>query len=259
MTQQPNRKRKQHLGQSLVFTPGVVGYPLLFVLIIWIVFWFEIRFGFDFNYLGIEPRSWVGLRGIIFSPFLHGSLKHLFSNTIPLLVLSMALFYFYRAISWRVLLYGALLTGLLTWCLGELHSTHIGASGVVYCLAGFLFFKGIWSKNYRLIALSLIVVFMYGGLVWGALPDNPGNAGISWEGHLSGLISGFFFAILFKNYTIPAPKYEWEKETYQEDNDPFMQHFDEDGNFVESPKPENEEVSAMPKLKITYHFKKKEE
>src|SRR5699024_2736086 len=101
MAHQSDNKREQHLRQSLVFTPGVVGYPILFVLVLWIVFWFEIRFGFDFNYLGIEPRSWIGLRGIIFSPLLHGSLKHLFSNSIPLLVLSMALFYFYRAISWR--------------------------------------------------------------------------------------------------------------------------------------------------------------
>ncbi|HET8809186.1 MAG TPA: rhomboid family intramembrane serine protease [Flavobacteriaceae bacterium] len=237
------------------FGPASVGYPLLLVLIIWIVFWFEIRFGFDFNYLGVQPRSLIGLRGIVFSPFIHGSMEHLYKNTIPLLVLSMGLFSFYRPIGWKVLLYGTLMTGFFTWCIGQPFSVHIGASGVIYCLTGFLFFKGIWSKNYRLIALSLIVVFIYGSLVWGTL---PGREGISWEGHLSGLVSGIVLALIFKNYTLPIPKYEWEKETYKEEDDLFMQHFDEDGNFVESPKTEEDEVSEPPKMKITYHYRKKE-
>lgn len=257
-----NRNPSQISGQgnrALEFSPGVVGYPLLFVLLIWIVFWFEIRFGFDFGYLGVQPRSLIGLRGIVFSPFIHGSMKHLYSNTIPLLVLTMALFYFYRAISWRVLFFGMLMTGFLTWCIGEPYSTHIGASGVIYCLVGFLFFKGIWSKNYRLIALSLIVVFIYGSLVWGTLPV-LGKEGISWEGHLSGLISGIFLALWFKKYKIPAPKYDWEKETYEEDNDPFMKHFDADGNFIESSNIEEVEewYSNDSEPKFTYHYKEKE-
>lgn len=254
MVQKPKTK-KDRKRRILEFTPGVLGYPLLFVLLIWIVYWFEIKFGFNFNYLGVQPRSFLGLRGIVFSPFIHGSLKHVYSNTIPLLVLSMALFYFYRAISWRVLLYGVLMTGFLTWCIGEPYTTHIGASGVVYCLAGFLFFKGIWSKNYRLIALSLIVVFIYGSLVWGTL---PGTEGISWEGHLSGLISGMLLAVLFKKYKIPTAEYEWEKESYEEENDPFMRHFDKDGNFIKDPDAQISEENPEKDQKVIYHYKEKE-
>lgn len=227
-----------------VFTPGVLGYPVAFVLLIWIVFWLEVRFGFNFNRYGVYPREVEGLKGIVFSPFIHSDLKHLFNNTIPLFVLSMSLFYFYRQLSWKILFYGLLLTGILTWIIGR-SSYHIGASGIVYLLASFLFFKGVFSRHYRLIALSLIVVFLYGGLLWYVTPVDPQ---ISWEGHLSGLLSGFLFSMVYKK-DIPAPvKYEWEKETYKEDDDPFMRHFDKQRNFIETPEGEEPEY--------VYHFKK---
>ena len=213
------------------FTPGVLGYPIVFVLVIWLVFWFEIRFGYSFNNYGIYPRDITGLRGILFAPFIHGSLKHLFNNSIPLLVLSMSLFYFYRPISWRILGYGLLLTGLLTWFLGR-PAFHIGASGLIYCLAAFLFFKGVFSRHYRLVALSLIVVFLYGGMLWYVTPVDPE---ISWEGHLSGLLSGLLFALLYRKNIARPPVYVWEEESYKEEDDPFMKHFDEDGNFIENP------------------------
>ena len=213
------------------FTPGVIGYPIAFVLIIWLVFWFEVRFGYSFNSYGINPREISGLRGIIFAPFIHGSLKHLFNNSIPLLVLSTSLFYFYRPISWRILGYGLLLTGLLTWFLGR-PAFHIGASGLIYCLAAFLFFKGVFSKHYRLVALSLIVVFLYGGMLWYVTPVDPE---ISWEGHLSGLVSGLFFALIYRKDIARPPVYVWEEETYKEEDDPFMRHFDAEGNFIENP------------------------
>ena len=250
-------------SESFVFSPGVIGYPILFVLIIWIVFWVEIRFGLDFNNFGIRPRTFEGLRGILFSPFIHGDIKHLFNNSIPLLVLSTALFYFYNNISWKILLFGILLTGLLTWGIGR-PSNHIGASGVIYLLASFLFFKGIFSKYYRLIALSLIVVFLYGGLLWFVVPVEPG---ISWEGHLSGLITGFLFALIYKEKIEIQPKYEWEKPEYKEDNDPFMKHFDENGNFVEN-LPEVEEsiedavekdTRESQKIVYQYFYKKSKE
>lgn len=229
-----------------IFTPGVLGYPLAFVLAIWIVFWAEIRFGFDFTYLGLYPRTLEGLRGVIFSPFVHSDIGHLFHNTVPLFVLSLSLFYFYRNLSWRILSYGLLLTGILTWLIGR-PAFHIGASGIIYMLASFLFFKGIFSKYYRLVALSLIVVFLYGGLLWYVAPIDPK---ISWEGHLSGLVTGFLFSLIYKKNIARTPKFEWEKETYSEDEDPFMRHFDENGNFVENP--EHEETEYI------YHFKKEE-
>ena len=221
---------------SFVFTPGVVGYPTVFVLIIWLVFWFEIRFDLSFNHYGIFPRTPEGLRGIIFSPFIHGDLKHLFNNSVPLFVLSMSLFYFYRSISWSILGYGLLLTGLLTWVLGR-PAFHIGASGIIYCLAAFLFFKGVFSKHYRLVALSLIVVFLYGGMLWYVTPVDPE---ISWEGHLSGLLVGIFFSLIYRKKIARAPTYAWEKDTYKEEDDPFMKHFDKEGNFIENPYWESE-------------------
>lgn len=225
-------------SSPFVFTSGTILYPLLFVLAIWIVFWFEIRFGVDFNSFGIRPRELKGLRGILFSPFIHSDIKHLFNNTIPLFILSLSLFYFYRPISWKIIGYGLLITGFLTWLIGR-PANHIGASGIIYLLATFLFFKGVFSKHFRLIALSLIVVFIYGGLVWYVAPVDPS---ISWEGHLSGFICGFVLSLLFKKKIVQAPKYNWEKPEYDETEDDFMRHFDKDGNFMESlPEDEQEE------------------
>jgi membrane associated rhomboid family serine protease len=237
--------------QSFDFSTGVIGYPLLFILLLWIVFWFEIRFGFDFNHFGIQPRTVKGLRGILFSPFIHSDIKHLFHNTIPLFVLTMALFYFYRSISWKVLLVGLLLTGILTWVIGR-PANHIGASGVIYLLASFLFFKGIFSKYYRLIALSLIVVFLYGGMLWFIVPVDPK---ISWEGHLSGLVVGLLLAFVFQQKIVKKPKYDWEKEDYNPENDVFMSHFDENGNFIETVEKESVDLDSS----YNYIFKENKE
>lgn len=243
---------------QLKFSPDVFGYPLLFVMVLWIVFWIESRFAINFNSFGVYPRKLSGLRGVIFSPFIHGSLKHIFNNSIPLFVLSSALFYFYRNIRWKVLLFGLLFTGLATWLIGRT-SLHIGASGVVYMLAAFLFFKGIFSKQFQLTALSLAVVFLYGGMLWYVFPVNPE---ISWEGHLSGFLIGIVFAFYFKTNPIQTKKYDWEREDYNPENDPFLKQFDEDGNFIEIPKDlpqemsETEKAQEVPKrIKIVYSFK----
>mgnify|MGYP003114552228 CR=1 FL=1 len=235
-------------NEPFIFSTGVIAYPILFVLILWIVFWFEIRFGFDFNHFGIQPRNLKGLRGILFSPFIHSDIKHLFHNTIPLFILTTALFFFYRTISWKVLLVGLLLTGFFTWIIGR-PANHIGASGVIYLLASFLFFKGIFSKYYRLIALSLIVVFLYGGMLWFIVPVDPK---ISWEGHLSGLVVGLLLAFVFKQNIIIKPKYEWEKEDYDPQGDLFMSHFDENGNFIEKVEEKSDEIDT------TYNYVFKE-
>jgi len=235
--------------QHFKFSNGVIGYPILFVLLIWLVFWFEIRFGFVFNSYGVHPGNLKGLRGIVFSPFIHSGIEHLYHNTIPLFVLSTALFYFYRKIAWKVIVVGILLSGLLTWIIGR-PANHIGASGLIYVLVSFTFFKGIFAKHYRLIALSLIVVFLYGSMIWGTLPIKEG---VSWEGHLSGMITGLLFAIIFRKEIAKPKKYVWEEVHYNEDEDEFMKHFDEDGNFIEKVEDDSKE------LNITYHFKSKED
>jgi len=125
---------------------------------------------------------------------------------------------------------------------------------MIYMLVSFLFFKGIFSKHYRLIALSLVVVFLYGGLWWYVMPIDPQ---ISWEGHLSGFISGVLLAFIFRSTTARPKQYRWEQENYNPQEDPFMQAFDENGNFVGTPKPVEEEelqVKEIPKIKITYTY-----
>lgn len=240
-------KENEHFN----FTTGVVAYPILFVLLIWLVFWFEVRFGFDFTNFGIYPLTVKGLRGIVFSPFIHRSIQHLYHNSIPLFVLSMALFYFYRATAWKVLVFGILLSGFFTWCIGR-PSYHIGASGLVYVLVSFTFFKGVFAKYYRLIALSLLVVFLYGSMIWYTLPI---DASISWEGHLSGLVTGLVFAVFFRRDIAKPQKYVWEEDDYKEDDDPFLKHFDEDGNFIEHIQSEIEEEQFT----VNYTHKRKKE
>ena len=239
--------------ENFKYSTGVIAYPILFVLIIWIVFWVEFRFGIRLKDMGIQPRTMIGLRGIILSPFLHSNMQHLYHNTIPLFVLSTALFYFYRNISWQVIVYGILLSGFLTWCIGR-PANHIGASGLIYVLMSFTLFKGIFSKHYRLIALSLVVVFLYGSMIWYVFPIKEN---MSWEGHLSGLIVGFLFAIIFRKSIARPKRYDWEQEDYNEDNDPFLKHFDEDGNFIEHIPPEDTVEEETPN--IIYHIKKKKE
>lgn len=223
------------------FTTAVVGMPLFFVLFLWFVYWLEIRFDYDFVENGIFPRTVSGLQGIVFAPFIHSDLKHLYSNSLPLLVLLAALQFFYRKQSLRVIGYGVLFTGIFTWVIGR-SSYHIGASGLVYVLVSFIFFKGILTKYYRLIALSLMIIVVYGGMVWFAFPKV--DEAISWEGHLAGLITGFVLSVLYQTPEFKkAPKYDWEKPDYNPLEDKFMQRFDENGNFVNLPK--IEEVAEL--------------
>ena len=232
---------------SFQFTTGVLGYPLLFLLLTWVVFWAELRFGLDLKSYGIYPRTTKGLVGVFSSVFIHESLSHLYHNSLPLFVLSMALFYFYKPLAWRLIFWGIILSGLLTWCIGK-SAFHIGASGLVYVLMSFLLFKGLLSKHFRLIALSLVVVFLYGGMLWYIFPVKEK---MSWEGHLSGFVVGLFFALLFKSYLPNSASYAWESEDYDFSEDSFLQQFDADGNFID--KTELEQPSEN--IKINYNYK----
>lgn len=236
------------------FSTSVILLPFTFVLLIWIVFWADMRFNLDLGQWGIYPRTLEGLRGIFLSPFIHGNMEHLYNNSIPLLVLTAALRYFYREQSMAVLGYGILLSGLLTWIIGR-ESYHIGASGLIYVLTSFIFFKGIRTKHYRLVALSLTVIMIYGSSVWYIFPDIEKN--MSWEGHLAGLVTGFAFAILFKTADYQRPiKYDWERPDFDPAGDKFLERFDENGNFVNLPPPEPEpeiEESENP-FRITYVY-----
>lgn len=211
----------QEEHKQFKFSPVVIAFPLYFVLVLWIVFWIEGNYNLYLNKYGLYPRTFSGLRGILFSPFIHGGIKHLFNNSLPLFILLMSLFYFYRKIAFKVLIYGTLLSGLLTWIIAR-DAYHIGASGIVYLLFSFVLFSGLIRKYYRLIAVSLIVIFLYGSMIWYILPMKEE---ISWEGHLSGFIVGFIFALIFwKNGPQPL-QYDWEDEEYIEDE---LKIFDEE-------------------------------
>lgn len=229
------------------FTNAVVIAPLIAVITIWTVFWMELRFQINLNEYGIYPQKLSGLKGIIFSPFIHGSVEHLYNNTIPLAVLTAALMYFYRNIAFRILLIGIVVSGLFTWAIGR-PSYHIGASGVIYLLASFIFFKGIFTKHYRLVALSLIVVFIYGSMLWYIFPVEDS---ISWEGHLGGFLTGLVFAFFIKSNIPPPKKFDWEHEDYNEEADEFLRQFDKDGNFVGTAEKSVEDAP----VKIIYHIK----
>mgnify|MGYP001407088146 CR=1 FL=1 len=228
------------------FYNGVIIYPVFFVLITWSVFSFEIQYHVNLSRYGIYPQTFKGLRGIVFSPFIHGSIQHIYQNTVPLFVLSMALFYFYKPIAWKVIVFGILISGFFTWCIGR-PSYHIGASGLIYVLVSFIFFKGVFTKYYRLVALSLLVIFLYGSMIWYTLPIDEG---ISWEGHLSGLVTGFLFALFFKKKIAKPKKYAWEQTDFNEADDPFLKQFDTNGNFIEHLEPEAER--EQPIVNYTY-------
>ncbi|HMR17045.1 MAG TPA: rhomboid family intramembrane serine protease [Mariniflexile sp.] len=233
------------------FYNGVIIYPVFIVLVIWSVFSFEIHYNVNLSSYGIYPQTLKGLRGIVFSPFIHGSIQHIYQNTVPLFVLSMALFYFYKPIAWKVLVFGMLLSGFFTWCIGR-PSYHIGVSGLIYVLVSFIFFKGILTKYYRLVALSLLVIFLYGSMIWYTLPIDEG---ISWEGHLSGLVTGLLFALFFRKTIAKPKKYAWEQSDYNETNDPFLKQFDANGNFIEYVETDVEQEQPT----INYTFKEKKE
>jgi membrane associated rhomboid family serine protease len=205
---------------QLKISKAVFLLPTLYVVSIWVIYWIEIKFSFNFNKYGVFPRTLEGFRGVFFTHFIHSNTSHLFNNSIPLFVLLCSLFYFYKDVAIKVLFFGGFLVGFLTWGFAR-ESYHIGASGIVYLLFSFVFFSGIIRKHYRLVALSLIIIFLYGGMIWYVFPIKEG---MSWEGHLSGFLVGFVFAILYRNKGIIKKEHQFTQTE-------FDLLFDENGNF----------------------------
>lgn len=187
---------------------------IVFIVLMWLVFIVDYAGIFEWNLsrLGILPREVKGLLGVVFSPFIHSSFSHLLSNTLPLLIMIWFLFYFYSKIAFGTFACLWLSSGIMTWVIGR-DSYHVGASGLVFALLFFLFFSGIFRKYIPLIAVSLIVAFIYGSTIWSIFPiTEMVNASISWEGHLSGAISGFIFALVFRKQGPQKPEVVWEEE-----------------------------------------------
>jgi membrane associated rhomboid family serine protease len=190
--------------------------PGILVFLMWIVKLSEILFETDLTGLGILPLSVKGLPGIFLSPLIHGDIKHLFSNSIPLFFLGVCVFYFYSEVALRVFFWSWFISGFLVWIAGR-EVWHVGSSGIIYGLATFLFFSGIIRKYFRLIALSLLIVFLYGSMVWGMVPNLYQN--VSWESHMLGGFAGIALAIWYRKEGPQRPVYEWMEEEEDEVRD----------------------------------------
>lgn len=219
---------------------SIAFYPFSFVLVLWLVYFAERSGAYHWTTYGILPRQFSGLKGVVLSVFLHGDFDHLVSNTLPILVLGMLLFFFYKIIARQVFLWIWLISGLWLWIGGRNNDYypvyHIGASTLIYGLATFLFFSGVFRKHLPLMVVSALVVFLYGSIMWGIFPLKPE---MSWEGHLFGAIAGLMVAFNYRNEGPKKRKFEWE-----EDDE------DDDGGGLK----EGEPTSA----EITYHYIYKE-
>ncbi|CCG52544.1 Probable transmembrane protein of unknown function [Flavobacterium indicum GPTSA100-9 = DSM 17447] len=240
------------IDKNFYFSPSVISIPLALVLFMWIGFYVDFKWYPQLYEFGILPKTIKGLRGIPFHVFIHGDFKHLLNNTFPAFFLIMALRYFYRKQFWNVLLLGILFSGLGTWLLGR-NSYHIGASGLIYCLVSFMFFKGIMTKYFRLVALSLTIVILYGGILWFMFPsEHVAKEGISWEAHFAGFVVGVLFSIMFKTPQFEKPiYYDWEHPDFDPSQAPFFKQFDAKGNFINPPKPE---IVEEPKPEVEGYF-----
>lgn len=179
---------RRHFAES-------VRFPALVVLFLWAIHLWQESDGFDPGAYGIMSRRLWGLRGIVTGPLVHGSWKHLISNTLPLFVLTFLSLYFYRKVAMRAFWMIYFLTGIAVWLFARPVS-HIGASGVIYGLVAFLFWNGVFRRSLRSVILAGIVVLLYSGMFLGVLPDQEG---ISWESHLLGSLVGIFVSFFFKS------------------------------------------------------------
>lgn len=177
-------------------------YAGLFLLTIWVVAFLEIFFPNLKSELGVIPRTVQGVPGIIGMWLVHKDLPHLISNSSPLFLLTLATLMFYPEIAWKVFALCLISGGGLLWCFGR-EAIHIGASGLIYALASFLFFSGVFRRDRKSIAAALIVSLLYGSLVWGVFPIYKE---ISWDGHLFGAIGGGIVALYYRNHGRVPPE-----------------------------------------------------
>jgi membrane associated rhomboid family serine protease len=203
------KKKFTHPFGSTIET---IVYPALLLIIMWLIFWAEHLFQIELYKFGVLPRTTEGLKGIFFMPLIHSKteIAHILNNSVPTAFLLGALIFFYREIALKVFILCWSITGLLVWIYAQNKGAyHIGMSGIIYALAGFLFTSGVLRKFLPLQAISLFVAFMYGGMIWGIFPMEEK---ISWEGHLMGLITGIVLAFIYKSKGPLRPKFQYEIE-----------------------------------------------
>ena len=178
------------------------------ISVLWVVFILQFLSLINTAPYGNWPQHVEGLKGIIFSPFIHGSFEHLVSNTLPILVLLTVLLNAYPRLALPVLVFIHVASGTMVWLLAPEHGVHIGISGIIYGIAGFLVASGIFRKDRTAVLISIFVVLLYGGMVAGFVPTQ----GVSWQSHLYGAMSGIFIAYLVRNKDTPASQ---ETETQE--------------------------------------------
>ena len=185
---------------------------VFFVLLLWIIHFFNTNFDLNLNELGILPRTANGLIGILFSPLIHSkeNINHILNNTAPFLILTWTLFYFYKPISWRIFVFSWVVPGIFVW-ISARNAYHIGISGVLYSLLFFIFFSGVFRKDIRLLTVALFVVFLYGSMVWGIFPY---DWRISFESHFFGAVTGIILAYFYRKEkaSFKIEKTQWEIE-----------------------------------------------
>jgi len=192
---------------------SITKYPLLFLLVCWAAFLLDTQFHLNFYQYGVSPRTISGLKGILFSSFIHGDLGHILNNSLPIFILGSMIFYFYKPIAWPAIIWIYLASGVWLWVGGRnsdvITNYHFGASTLIYGFSTFLFFSGIFRKHKQLMVVSALVVFLYGSISWGIFPFDPS---ISWEGHLFGAISGVLVAYNYRKDGPQPIEYQWPDE-----------------------------------------------
>jgi membrane associated rhomboid family serine protease len=194
-------------------------FPLMVIVIMWIVKVAEWYTKSDFSKLGINPKSVDGLLGIIIAPFIHADFGHLIANTIPFFITLSIIFYFYKEIALKVFFLIWIFTNIWVWSFAVHNTYHIGASGLVYGFVSFLLFSGLIRRNARLMAISMLIIFLYGGLFWGIFPDFFPHRNISWESHLMGGFAGLVMAVFYRKTGVQKELYSWDLEEEQDDDD----------------------------------------
>lgn len=207
-----------------------------FLVLVWGVYWINELYALNWRRFGNHPREWDAWHGIFTFPFLHGDLKHLWNNTAAFTTLNGLLFYFYRSIALKTWWTLFLLSGTGLWICAA-GGNHIGASGLIYALASFLFVSGVIRRSALLLRVSLVVAFLYGGMVWWMLPIDQH---ISWEGHIAGAVSGVITALwlrkqgplpdsnLFPESFPEEPLPSWWAEAHPDHPDVIAQRIGED-------------------------------
>ncbi|MFN5209653.1 MAG: rhomboid family intramembrane serine protease [Bacteroidota bacterium] len=202
-----------------------------------------------FYHWGIFPRTSKGLRGILFAPFIHGSWSHLVSNAVPLLLMGFGVFYYFSDTGYKVFFWLAFSNGLWVWSFARA-SYHVGASGMVYGLAVFLVLSAMLKRNRNLLFFSLVVIFLYGGMVWGVFPVDPK---ISWESHLMGAMAGAILAYWYRKEGVVKETIIWDEES-----ELSVEEQDETEEIQQDPNENNQMDSKQPQIRVVYHFKKED-